>query len=128
MRNDARVNAFILIFEGLFHELDVELSKENLTELKKEEDIKFFNEIIKSFEENKTVLKEKIEAHLKNFSYDRVYKIDLALIYLALTEIDYCQTPKAVAINEALELAKKYSTEKSSKFINGLISAIVNEK
>lgn len=128
MRNDARANAFKLIFEGLFHELDVELSKENLTELKKEEDIKFFNEIIKSFEENKTVLKEKIEAHLKNFSYDRVYKIDLALIYLALTEIDYCQTPKAVAINEALELAKKYSTEKSSKFINGLISAIVNEK
>ena len=128
MRSAARTNAFILIFEGLFHEFDVELSKENLTELKKDEDIKFFDDIISAFEANKETLKTDIESHLKNFSYDRVFKIDLALIYLSLTEIKYCQTPKAVAINEVLELAKKYSTEKSSKFINGLISAIINEK
>ena len=128
MRSAARTNAFILIFESLFHEFDVELSKENLTELKKDEDIKFFDDIISAFEANKETLKTDIESHLKNFSYDRVFKIDLALIYLSLTEIKYCQTPKAVAINEVLELAKKYSTEKSSKFINGLISAIINEK
>ncbi len=127
MRNDARVNAFKLIFEGLFHDCDVELSKENLIELQKEDDVAFFNDIMKGFEENKETLKTKIEANLKNFAYDRLFKIDLALIYLALTEILYCQTPKAVAINETIELAKKYSTEKSSKFINGIVSAIINE-
>lgn len=128
MRNDARENAFKLIFEGLFHEYDEELSKENLTALKKEEDEQFYLSIMNAFHENQEQLKEKIEKHLKNFEYSRIFKIDLALIYLALTEIEYCQTPKAVAINEVLEMAKRYSTEKSAKFINGIVSAIVNEK
>lgn len=128
MRNDARENAFKLIFESLFHECDVELSKENLVELKKEDDKVFFENILSNFETHKTELKEKIETHLKNYDYSRIFKIDLALIYLSLTEICYCETPKAVAINETLEIAKKYSTEKSSKFINGLISAIINDK
>ena len=128
MRSDCRENAFKLIFESLFHECDIALSSENMTELKKEEDKIFFNEIMQAFEENKDALKIEIENHLKNFDYSRVFKIDLALIYLALSEIKFCKTPKAVAINEALELAKKYSTEKSSKFINGIVSAIINEQ
>lgn len=128
MRNDARENAFKLIFESLFHDCDKELSKENLTKLKKDEDQKFFEDIMAGFEANKDTLKEQIETHLKNFDYDRLFKVDLALIYLALTEIEYCKTPKAVAINEILEMAKKYSTEKSSKFINGLVSAIINQE
>lgn len=127
MRKSARENAFKLIFEGLFHDCDIELSKENLEVLKKEDDIAFFDSIMKAFEENKDTLKEKIEGNLKNFEYSRLFKIDLALIYLALTEIEYCGTPKAVAINEALELAKSYSTDKSNKFINGLISAIIKD-
>lgn len=128
MRSDARANAFKLIFEGLFHEADKELSKENLVPLKKAEDEKFFNDIINAFNANKDSLKDEIEKHLKNFEFDRLFKIDLAIIYTALTEIEYCGTAKAVAINEALELAKTYSTQKSHKFINGLISSIVNEK
>lgn len=128
MRNDARENAFKLIFESLFHQCDKSLSQENLTALKKEEDQKFFDEIISSFEANKDVLKEKIEANLKNFEYSRVFKIDLALIYLSLTEILYCGTPSAVSINETLNLAKKYSTEKSNKFINGIVAQIIKEK
>lgn len=127
MRSDARENAFKLIFEGLFHEADEELSKENLKPLKKQEDIEFFETIVSKFAENQTVMQQKIEAHLKNFEYDRVFKVDLALIYLVLTEILYCKTPKAVAINEALELSKTYSTEKSSKFINGIVCAIIND-
>jgi len=128
MRNDARENAFKLIFESLFHECDKALSQENLTTLKKEDDQKFFDEIISAFEQNKDILKEKIESHLKNFDYSRVFKIDLALIYLSLTEILYCGTPSAVSINETLNLSKKYSTEKSSKFINGIVSEIIKEK
>ncbi|MBP3431746.1 MAG: transcription antitermination factor NusB [Clostridia bacterium] len=128
MRKDARTNAFKLIFEGLFHECDEKLSIEALEQLKKDEDIKFFDEIMLAFNQNKDELKKNIEENLKNFEYDRLFKIDLAIIYLALTEIKFCGTPKAVAINEALEIAKVYSTEKSHKFINGLISAIINEK
>ncbi len=125
MRNTARENAFKLVFESLFHQPDPLLSSENLQELKKEDDQKFFDDIMAAFEQHKALLQEKIEANLKNFSYDRLFKIDLAIVYVALSEILYCGTPEAVAINEALELAKKYSTPKSHKFINGLISAII---
>lgn len=128
MRNDARANAFKLIFESLFHEADKNLSKDSLVPLKKAEDEEFFNAILNAFNQNKDVLKQQIESHLKNFEYDRVFKIDLAIIYTALAEIEFCETPKAVAINEALELAKIYSTQKSHKFINGLISAILVDK
>ncbi len=138
MRNDARKNAFLMIFERFFHETDKELTFQSLEqgqkdgieycELKKQEDIEFFENIMSAFEGHGEELKEKIEKHLKNFSYDRLFKVDLALIYLVLCEVCYCQTPRAVAINEALEIAKKYSTEKSSKFINGIVSAIINEQ
>ena len=128
MRNDARCNAFKLIFEGLFHECDEALSKDSLTELNKEKDKKFFEEIMNEFKTHKEELKTQIEKHLKNYEYDRLFKIDLALVYLTLTEIEYCGTPKGVAINEALNLAKTYSTAKSHKFINGLVSAILEEK
>ena len=127
MRKTARENAFKLVFESLFHEPDELLSSENLEKLKPEEQ-KFFEQIINAFHNHKDELKEKIEKHLKNFSYDRLFKIDLALVYVALCEILYCETPSAVAINEALELAKIYSTQKSHKFINGLISAIIREE
>lgn len=127
MRKFARENAFKLIFESLFHEYDASISKENLNVLKKQEDTEFFDNIMKNFEQNKELIKSQIEGHLKNFEYNRVFKIDLALLYLALTEIEFCQTPTAVAINEAIELSKEYSTEKSSKFLNGVLSAIVNE-
>ena len=127
MRRNARENAFKLIFESLFHSVDKELSSENLEVLKKDDDKTFFEQIMKNFEEHKDEIKIKIEENLKNFEYSRVFKIDLALIYLALTEILYVGTPRAVAINEVLELSKSYSTEKSSKFINGIISAIAKD-
>ncbi len=127
MRRNARENAFKLIFESLFHSVDKELSSENLEVLKKDDDKTFFEQIMKNFEEHKDEIKTKIEENLKNFEYSRVFKIDLALIYLALTEILYVGTPRAVAINEVLELSKSYSTEKSSKFINGIISAIAKD-
>ncbi len=127
MRRNARENAFKLIFESLFHSIDKDLSSENLEVLKKDDDKTFFEQIMKNFEEHKDEIKAKIEENLKNFEYSRVFKIDLALIYLALTEILYVGTPRAVAINEALELSKSYSTEKSSKFINGIISAIAKD-
>lgn len=126
MRNDARENAFKLIFESLFHELDEKLSLENLSDLK-EKDQEFFQQIMTNFSQNKDQMKDMIEKHLKNYTFDRIFKIDLAVVFLILTEILFCGTAKAVAINEGLEIAKKYSTQKSHKFVNGLVCAILND-
>ena len=65
---------------------------------------------------------------LKGYTPDRLYKVDLAILVLAIIELKYVkENPKEVIINEAVELAKKYSTEKSPKFINGILADIVKE-
>ncbi len=67
-----------------------------------------------------------IEKHLKDYTLDRVFKIDLAILVMAVYEMQNCKdTPVSVVINEAVELAKRYSTEKSYSFINGVLASIV---
>ena len=67
-----------------------------------------------------------ISGHLKGYTIERLYKIDLAILVLAVIELNYIkENPKQVIINEAVELAKKFSTDKSPKFINGVLADIV---
>ncbi len=121
MRRDGRESAFQYIFASFFTTQE----SEDFISTLKEGDISFAKEIISEFETHKTELKNVIEKHLIGYEYDRVYKADLAVMYEALTEINYLSTPPQVAINEALELAKKYSTQRSAKFINGVLATIV---
>ena len=68
-----------------------------------------------------------INAHSRSWKTSRMPKVDLAIMRLALVEIKYGDdVPEAVAISEAIKLAKKYSTEQSSRFIHGVLGAIVN--
>ena len=64
----------------------------------------------------------------KSFKLSRIYRIDLAILELAIWEIDHTETPYQVVINEAVGLAKKYSTEKSVSYVNGVLAAFVRGK
>ena len=128
MRTQAREKAFQLIFERLFVKESYEIDEEFFASLKKPEDVGFAKAIVEQFEQNKSTLENLISLNLVNYEIGRIYKVDLALIYLALTEINYLKTPAQVAINETLELAKSFSTEKSSRFINGVISSILKSQ
>lgn len=125
MRNDARELAFQLIYERLF--VKEYFDEEFFATLTKEEDLLFAKSIVKNFEENRGELEAIVSQHLIGYELDRVYKVDLALIYEALTEILYNKTPKQVAINEIVNLAKKFSTQKSSRFINGVLASIIKD-
>ena len=125
MRRDARESAFKLIFETLFKDAEKETLDEVTSPLKKEADVKFCEDIFSAYMEHRDELESEVASHLQNFDLSRVYRVDLALIYLALTEIKYLSTPKAVAMNEVIEISKKYSTSDSKKFINGILSAIM---
>lgn len=77
-----------------------------------------YNGIINNYDE----LVSEIGKFTKGYTIERVYKVDLALLVVALYEIKYVpEIPVAVSINEALNLAKIYSTEKSVSFINGVL-------
>lgn len=79
--------------------------------------------------ENKDAIDALINAFTKGWKTTRMPKVDLAILRLAVSEILYEEDlPPQVSINEAVNIAKKYSTEESGKFINGVLGAIVRNR
>ena len=136
MRKIAREIVFMLIYEEQFNkERNVEFSfdslkneqeilNENVLETDDESYIRTF---IEAYENNKEEINNIVNKNLFGYEPSRVYKVDNALLFLAVAEIFYVKTPAPVVINEVVELAKKYSTEKSAKFINGILGSIIKE-
>lgn len=88
----------------------------------------YINNAILGINENIEEIKNLIEKNLKaDWKIDRISKIDLSLLKLAIYEIKYSKIPYKVAINESLELAKKYGEETSKNFINGVLASVVKE-
>lgn len=130
MRKLAREISFELIFEILARDeseintlsLDTLCDEENALP---EEDKQFVTTVVNTFVCNKDEILQLIYSHVKDFEPQRIYKVDLALIALGITEINYVkQVEYKIVINEVVELAKKFSTENSPKFINGVLSKI----
>lgn len=88
----------------------------------------FAAELVKGVAEHATELDELISSHAKDWTIERMPVIDRNLLRMALFEMLYQDdVPAPVAINEAVELAKIYSTEDSSRFVNGLLGTISAE-
>ena len=88
----------------------------------------YIKDAILGIKENSLEIQELIEKNLKaDWKIDRISKIDLSLLKLAIYEIKYKQIPYKVAINESLELAKKYGEDNSKTFVNGILASIVKK-
>lgn len=89
-------------------------------------DMKFAEEIIKGTIEKLAQIDQIIQDNTTGWSKDRIAKVDLAILRLALYEMLFRDDiPASVAINEAIELAKKYSTDESGGFVNGVLGKII---
>lgn len=89
---------------------------------------KYSKELYDAFAAHREEIDAEISAHSNKWKLDRMPAVDLSILRLALTEIHHIDTiPVSVSINEAVNLAKKFSTEKSSSFINGILGNIVNK-
>ncbi len=122
-RRDARDIAFKLVFEYNFNK------RENNEELEEyclnmdADDVAYVKEIYFGVSSHYDELIEKVSQHAEKFAMDRIFKVDLAILLLAIYEITYVDSvPFKVSVDEALNLAKKYSTEKSAKYINGILA------
>ena len=78
--------------------------------------------------ENLEMLDKEIEAHLTDWDYDAIGKVEKAIMRLGAYEILVAKTDRAIIINEAVELAKTLADEKSPQFINGVLDAIGKEE
>lgn len=91
----------------------------------KEIDLTYIKQALIGIENNKEEIDKVIEANLHNWKIDRISKVNLSILRLATYELLYDETvPKGVAINEALEITRRYSDEKSVSFINGVLDKI----
>lgn len=94
------------------------------------EDVQSIVQSVKAIQEYKLDIDEHIQAQLEQWDFTRITKIDLAILRLATYEMFYVSdesVPKKVAINEAIEIAKLYSGDKSPKFINGVLSNMLKK-
>ncbi len=88
----------------------------------------YMEKLVEGVMANKAEIDAIIEPNLDNWRMDRLSKVDLSLLRLSVYEIKYLDdVPNRVSLNESIEIAKIYSDEKSSKFINGVLANIAPE-
>ena len=129
-RREAREILLGLVFQFLFLEEAQNIAyKEMLAndEIDKESK-EFIKEIYDGVCRELEGLTEIIKANVKDFSPSQVFKLDYAILLIACFEVLHAKQDAAVAINEAIVLAKKFSTDKSGGFINGVLSSIIKNK
>lgn len=93
------------------------------------EEKEYFDKVSSGIAEHQQEIDKMILSKLKNWTIERIFKIDLAVLRLAVYEIMYFpDMPSKVAVNEAVELAKKYGNDSSSNFVNGVLREIIKDK
>lgn len=96
------------------------------------ENLEIENEFVKNavlyVKNNQNSINDLANKYMKDWNIDRLSKVDKAIISLAIYELMEADTPNVVAINEAIELSKKYSDEKVTKLINGILDKILHEE
>ena len=131
-RTAMRESAFRLIYsleiqkqDNLKEQIDIYFESENIEYKEPKE---YIEDAILGIENHKEEILALIEKNLKSdWKIDRISKIDLSILKLAIYEIKYTEIPFKVVINEAVELAKKYGEDASKNFINGILASIVNK-
>lgn len=97
------------------------------TVLDSEESVKDYAiKIVKSYKENSKKIDSEIEKYSKGWDFDRLVKMDKDILRIALSELLFIQeTPMKVVVDEAVELSKKYSTDDSASFVNGILAKVI---
>lgn len=132
-RSAIREEAFKLIYsleiqkkENIEEQIELYIENNEITQSNAKEYIK---DSVLGIEKNKEKILENIEKNLKSdWKIERISKVDIAILKLAIFELQYTDVPFKVVINEAVELAKKYGEDTSKNFINGILASVVKQK
>lgn len=129
-RKSAREEAMKLVYQLIMNKTSsVEILKdyyENLEMELPDEEKEYIDSSVTGVEKNTDEIDKYIEEYSKGWKINRISKVDLAIMRLSIYEMLRRQdVPNASSVNEAVELAKKYSGEKSSSFINGILGNVI---
>ncbi|OFF96569.1 transcription antitermination factor NusB [Listeria monocytogenes] len=124
-RREAREKALQALFQIELNEMSLDQAIKNIME---DEQDDYMEKLVEGVMAKKAEIDAIIEPNLDNWRMDRLSKVDLSLLRLSVYEIKYLDdVPNRVSLNESIEIAKIYSDEKSSKFINGVLANIAPE-
>lgn len=129
-RREAREQAFIIVFEKSFNpDITVDEVLDLAAELRLSERDEFVEALVRKTCEMQQEIDEHIINNAKGWKINRIAKVPLAIIRLALAEILYFDSiPSGVSINEAVELAKKYANPEDASFVNGILGTVARAK
>lgn len=121
----AREAAMQLIFEQLFGgEGEAQTLVDLIDYAPGENDKAYIDAVVSGVHEHATEIDQEISACLRGWTLARLSRVDLAILRLSVYEMTYGNVPVAVSINEAVELTRKYSSEQSCPFVNGVLGTI----
>ncbi len=128
MRRLARENVIKFIFEKLVNGYENEVTYETFMEELSDDPKVYFESVVEGVNSKFDYLKNTIAGYATAYHEDRLYKLDLAIMLVASYEILFTDIPDKVSVNEAVEIAKIYSTDKSPSFINGILAVVIKNK
>ena len=131
MKNRSELREVIMkvIYQiDMFNEAKVDFNLNDLIKEQLEVENSFVNDSINGILEHREEITKLANKYLNEWSLDRLNKVDQAILSLGIYELMYTDTPSVVSINEAIELSKKYSDEKVTKMINGVLDKIYHEE
>lgn len=121
----AREAAMQLVFEQLFGgEGETETLVDLIDYEPVDSDRQYIDMVVAGVKEHAADLDSEIAACLRGWTLARLSRVDLAILRLSVFEMKYAGLPVAVSINEAVELTRKYSSENSCSFVNGVLGTI----
>ena len=132
-RSQSREEAFKWLYSIVFLKSDFDIKEQIDFFIENEKiidknTIRYIKNVINGIYSNNEDIDQLILKNIKKeWTIDRIAKVDLALLKLSIYEIKYTKVPFKVVINEALEISKKYGDDKSKSFINGVLASIVKE-
>ncbi len=127
-RRQEREFALQVLYGLEFNETSVSEMVDRLLDTQKKKATEFSLKLINKTVQNREELDRLIEERLRNWEYKRVATIDKILLRMAIAEFLYFDSvPPQATLNEVIELSKEYGTERSSKFINGVLDAILKK-
>lgn len=112
----------------IYQAKDLDLDLNNIIKEHLETENSFVLDSLKDIIEKQNEINNLANKYMKDWNIDRISKVDKAIISLAIYELIYTDTPDIVAINESVELSKKYSDEKVTKLINGTLDSIMHNE
>lgn len=130
-RRKTREYAMKLLYEMSISKESVDNTLENFTDNCDENiddvDIEYIKRVLNGIHNNIPAIDSKIEQNLKNWKINRISKIDMAILRIAIYEMLFEEDiPQKVSVNEAIELAKKYSPDVKGAFINGVLGNFIS--